>query len=83
MHLSPAKLEAFTNAYEANKRSQYYAIEQFQTSNVLLLDLLQTERDYLDSSERMIETMRSIEIKKFSYLSVTGELGDVFKVILE
>ena len=45
--LIPDNIEAYQNAYKANKQSQYFAAEQFQTSNVLLLDLLQTERDFL------------------------------------
>jgi len=40
--LIPDNIEAYQNAYKANKQSQYFAAEQFQTSNVLLLDLLQT-----------------------------------------
>ena len=82
LKLIPSRLAAYTSAYQANKRSQYYANEQFQTSNVMLLDLLQTERDYLDASEAMLETMRSSELQKFSYLKITGELGDTFEIIL-
>jgi len=48
----------------------------------MLLDLLQTERDYLDASEAMLETMRNSELQKFSYLKITGELGDTFEIIL-
>ena len=82
LKLIPSRLAAYTSAYQANKRSQYYANEQFQTSNVMLLDLLQTERDYLDASEAMLETMRNSELQKFSYLKITGELGDTFEIIL-
>ena len=56
--LIPENIEAYQNAYKANKQSQYYAHEQFKTSNVLLLDLLQTERDFLESSQALIEALR-------------------------
>ncbi len=82
LKLIPSKLAAYTSSYQANKRSQYFANEQFKTSNVLLLDLLQTERDYLDASEAMLETMRSSELQKFSHLEITGELGEAFEIIL-
>ena len=78
--LIPENIEAYQNAYKANKQSQYYANEQFKTSNVLLLDLLQTERDFLESSQALIEALRSSQIDNYSYMKITGELGDEFKV---
>ena len=83
LKLSPDRLSAYKNAYVANKRSQYYAQEEFKSSNAVLLDLLQTERDYLDASESLIETLRSSEIQKYSYLQLTGELGEIFEIIIE
>ena len=82
LKLIPTKLVAYTSSYQANKRSQYFANEQFKTSNVLLLDLLQTERDYLDASEAMLETMRSSELQKYLHREITGELGEAFEIIL-
>ena len=78
--LIPSNIEAYKNAYIANKQSQYYANEQFQTSNVLLLDLLQTERDFLESSQALIEALRSSQIENYSYMKLTGELGDKFEL---
>ena len=78
--LIPSNIEAYRNAYIANKQSQYYANEQFQTSNVLLLDLLQTERDFLESSQALIEALRSSQIENYSYMKFTGELGDRFEL---
>ena len=78
--LIPANIDAYQNAYKANKQSQFYANEQFQTSNVLLLDLLQTERDFLESSQALIEALRSSQIENYSYMKLTGELGDKFKL---
>jgi len=78
--LIPDNIAAYQNAYRANKQSQYYANEQFQTSNVLLLDLLQTERDFLESSQALIEALRSSQIESYSYMKLTGELGDKFKL---
>ena len=65
---------------QSKKTSQYYANEQFQTSNVLLLDLLQTERDFLESSQALIEALRSAQIENYSYMKLTGELGDRFEL---
>ena len=78
--IMPSNLDAYRKAYEANKLSQYYANEQFQTSNVLLLDLLQTERDFLESSQSLLEALRSSHIENYVYLKLTGELGDEFKI---
>ena len=83
LNLIPDRLSAYKNSYLANKQSQFYAQEEFKTSNAVLLDLLQTERDFLDASESMIETLRSSEIQKYSYLKLTGELGETFEVILD
>ena len=83
LNLLPDRLNAYKNAYLANKKSQYFAQEEFRSSNALLLDLLQTERDFLDASESLIETLRSSEIQKYSYLQLIGELGDTFQIILE
>ena len=82
LSLVPDRLSAYQNSYLANKQSQFYAQEEFKTSNAVLLDLLQTERDFLDASESMLETLRSSEIQKYSYLKLTGELGEIFEVIL-
>ena len=41
------------------------------------------ERDFLEASESLIETLRSSEIQKYSYLQLIGELGDTFQIILE
>ena len=82
LKLLPDRLDAYKNAYTANKKSQYFAQEEFRSSNAVLLDLLQTERDYLDASESLIETLRSSEIEKYSYLQLTGELGETFEVII-
>jgi outer membrane protein TolC len=78
--LIPDNIEAYQNAYKANKQSQYFAAEQFQTSNVLLLDLLQTERDFLESSQALIEALRSSQIENYSYMKLTGELGNQFEL---
>ncbi|MDC0546319.1 TolC family protein [Gammaproteobacteria bacterium] len=78
--LIPDNIAAYQNAYKANKQSQYFAAEQFQTSNVLLLDLLQTERDFLESSQALIEALRSSQIENYSYMKLTGELGNQFEL---
>ena len=78
--LIPDNISAYQDAYKANKQSQYFANEQFQTSNVLLLDLLQTERDFLESSQALIEALRSSQIERYTYMKLTGELGDKFEL---
>ena len=46
-------------------------MNNFQTSNVLLLDLLQTERD-LESSQALIEALAgSSQIENYSYMKLT------------
>ncbi len=83
LNLLPDRLNAYKGAYLANKKSQYFAQEEFRSSNAVLLDLLQTERDFLDASESLIETLRASEIQKYSYLQLIGELGDTFQIILD
>ena len=83
LKLLPERLTAYRNSYAANKQSQFYAQKEFETSSALLLDLLQTERDFLDASESLLENIRSSEIEKYSYLQLTGELGEIFEVILD
>ncbi len=78
--LIPDNINAYQDAYKANKQSQYFANEQFQTSNVLLLDLLQTERDFLESSQALIEALRSSQIERYTYMKLTGELGNKFEL---
>ena len=83
LNLLPDRLNAYKGAYLANKKSQYFAQEEFRSSSAVLLDLLQTERDFLDASESLIETLRASEIQKYSYLQLVGELGDTFQIILD
>ena len=80
--LIPDNIQAYQNAYKANKQSQYYASEQFQTSNVLLLELLQTERDFLESSQALLEALRATQIERYAYMKLTGELGNKFQLRL-
>ena len=77
--LIPSNIEAYKNAYIANKQSQYYANEQFQTSNVLLLDLLQTKETFRVFTS-LNRSTRSSQIENYSYMKLTGELGDRFEV---
>jgi outer membrane protein TolC len=44
------------------------------------LDLLQTERDFLESSQALLEALRSSQIESYAYMKLTGELGNKFKV---
>ena len=46
------------------------------SSNVSLLELLQAERDYLESSENMIFNQRSVLLAGFTELALLGRLMD-------
>ena len=47
---------------------------QFQTSNVSLLELLQAERDLLESAENMVFNQRSVILSGFTQKAILGQL---------
>ena len=69
-----AKLEAFEEAYYANLESRSQLKAQFFSANVSLLDLLQSERDFLESIEALIFNSKEVIMTKYIHLHYLGEL---------
>lgn len=68
------RVEIFKQAFEANDMSRDNLRLQFVSSNVSLLELLQAERDYLESSENMVFNQRSVLLAGFTELALLGKL---------
>ena len=71
---SEDRLKAFREAYKANEESSEQLKAQFFSANVSLLDLLQAERDLLDSIESLILNSKEVAMKKFIHLHYVGNL---------
>ena len=68
------RIDIFLKAFTANERSRDNLTLQFQTSNISLLDLLQAERDYLESSENMVFNQRAVLLSSYTQLAILGRL---------
>ncbi|MDG2229205.1 MAG: TolC family protein [Gammaproteobacteria bacterium] len=68
------RVEIFKQAFIANDMSRDNLRLQFVSSNVSLLELLQAERDYLESSENMVFNQRSVLLAGFTELALLGKL---------
>ena len=68
------RIEAYENAFDANGKSRENLNMQFQTSNVSLLELLQAERDLLESAENMVFNQRSVILSGFTQKAILGQL---------
>ena len=68
------RVEIFKKAFIANDMSRDNLRLQFVSSNVSLLELLQAERDYLESSENMVFNQRSVLLAGFTELALLGKL---------
>jgi outer membrane protein TolC len=73
------RVDIFRRAFIANDKSRENLRLQFVSSNVSLLELLQAERDYLESSENMIFNQRSVLLAGFTELALLGRLMDFIK----
>ena len=73
-----AKLEAYEEAYYANSESRSQLKAQFFSANVSLLDLLQSERDFLESVESLILNSKEVTMTKYLHLHYLGELAIEF-----
>jgi adhesin transport system outer membrane protein len=73
------RINIFKRAFIANDKSRENLRLQFVSSNVSLLELLQAERDYLESSENMIFNQRSVLLAGFTELALLGRLMDFIK----
>lgn len=77
---SEERLKAFQEAYQANEESSQQLKSQFFSANVSLLDLLQSERDLLDSIEALILNSKEVSMKRFIHLHYMGELTQEFNI---
>ena len=68
------RIKAYENAFYANEKSRENLNMQFQTSNVSLLELLQAERDLLESAENMVFNQRSVILSGFTQKAILGQL---------
>ena len=70
------RVQIFQQAFLANAESQENLRLQFVSANVSLLELLQAERDFLESSEKMVLNQRSVLLAEFTELALLGRLLD-------
>ena len=68
------RVQIFQQAFLANAESRENLRLQFVSANVSLLELLQAERDFLESSENMVLTQRSVLLAEFTELALLGRL---------
>ena len=74
------RIEAYENAFDANGKSRDNLNMQFQTSNVSLLELLQAERDLLESAENMVFNQRSVILSGFTQKAILGQLKSYVEI---
>jgi len=70
------RVQIFQQAFLANAESRANLRLQFVSANVSLLELLQAERDFLESSEKMVLNQRSVLLAEFTELALLGRLLD-------
>ena len=75
------RIDIFKRAFLANDKSRENLRLQFVSSNVSLLELLQAERDYLESSENLVFNQRSVLLAGFTELALLGRLLDFINQI--
>ena len=68
------RVHIFQQAFLANAESRENLRLQFVSANVSLLELLQAERDFLESSENMVLNQRSVLLAEFTELALLGRL---------
>ena len=74
------KLKAFQEAYEANSQSREQLRAQFFAANISLLDLLQSERDYLEAAEALILNTKEVRMAEHLHLFYTGQLNSYLDI---
>ena len=76
---SDDRLKIFNAAYEAYKDSRDKLSLQFESSNVSLLELLQAERDFIESSELLLLNKKEIISSQIRQLYLLGKITDYFE----
>ena len=75
---SSERLAIFNNAFEAYEQSKNKLSLQFESSNVSLLELLQAERDYIESAELLIINKKEINSSQLRQLFLLGKIIKYF-----
>ena len=75
---SNQRLAIFNNAFEAYEESRNKLSLQFESSNVSLLELLQAERDYIESAELLIINKKEINSSQLRQLFLLGKIINYF-----
>ena len=75
---SNERLAIFNNAFEAYEQSKNKLSLQFESSNVSLLELLQAERDYIESAELLIINKKEINSSQLRQLFLLGKIIKYF-----
>tara|TARA_B100001750_G_scaffold18005_1_gene12367 strand:+ start:249 stop:1595 length:1347 start_codon:yes stop_codon:yes gene_type:complete len=75
---SGERLAIFNNAFGAYEQSKNKLSLQFESSNVSLLELLQAERDYIESAELLIINKKEINSSQLRQLFLLGRIVDYF-----
>ena len=75
---SGERLEIFNAAFEAYEESRNKLNLQFESSNVSLLELLQAERDYIESAELLINNKKEINSSQLRQLFLLGKIINYF-----
>jgi len=76
---SDERLAIFNNAFEAYEQSKNKLSLQFESSNVSLLELLQAERDYIESAELLIINKKEINSSQLRQLFLLGKIINYFE----
>lgn len=77
---SKVRLQAFTEAYNANVQSREQLKAQFFAANISLLELLQSERDYLEAAEALVLNTKQIRMAEHLNLFYTGILDSYISI---
>ena len=77
---SKLTLAAFTDAYTANVQSREQLKLQFFAANISLLELLQSERDYLEAAEALVLNTKKIRMAEHLHLFYVGALDSYISV---
>lgn len=76
---SDERLAIFNNAFAAYEQSKNKLSLQFESSNVSLLELLQAERDYIESAELLIINKKEINSSQLRQLFLLGKIINYFE----
>ena len=72
-------MDVFGNAYTAYEDSREMLRLQFESSNVSLLELLQAERDYIESAELFILNKKEVISSQINQLFLTSRINKYFE----